>query len=91
MSKMYTAKHILVFEEEDMEYILDKFEQGVLFEDLARDFSECESGQSGGLLGKFQSGSTDPAFEKALYHMKPGELKSGIKTKYGFHIILRVK
>ncbi len=87
---MYKAKHILISEEDDIEYLKDQMDAGANFEDLAREFSECESSEKGGDLGSFSSGTMVPEFERALYHMEPGEIKYGVRTKYGFHIILRV-
>ncbi len=90
MATYYRAKHILLEEAEDIDYILEQLEQGVSFEELAREFSECESAQKGGDLGRFPSGAMDSEFERALYHMQVGEVKSGVKTKYGYHIIFRL-
>ena len=88
---MYRAKHILISEADDIEYLKEQIEAGKDFEDLAREFSECDSAEKGGDLGSFSSGTMVPEFEKALYHMKPGEITYGVRTKFGFHIILRVK
>ncbi len=89
MPTTYRAKHILLEELDDVEYIIEKMNEGQSFEELAKEFSECTSADNGGDLGKFSSGQMAPEFERALYHMKPGELKYPIKTKYGYHIILR--
>jgi len=91
MATFYRAKHILLAEEDDTEYILEQLEAGESFESLAKEFSECESGEKGGDLGRFASGAMAAEFEKAIYHMQPGEIKSRVKTKYGFHIILRLE
>lgn len=87
MQNLYKASHILLSDLEDAQYVLEKLEKGLSFEDLAREFSECDSAQKSGSLGVFSSGTMDAAFERALYHMKPGEVSSPIATKYGFHII----
>ena len=87
----YKAQHILVSENDDLEYIMEELSEGVSFEDLAREYSECPSADKGGHLGWFSSGSMDAEFEKALYHMKKGDVKSGIQTKFGFHIIKKLE
>lgn len=87
----YRAKHILIEELEDLQYIMDKLDQGTSFEELAKEFSSCESAKKGGDLGRFASGTMVAEFERALYHMQPGEIKSGIKTKFGYHIIKRIE
>ena len=87
MQNSYKASHILLSDKEDAEYILEKLEAGESFEDLAKEFSECDSAVKGGDLGVFSSGTMDAAFEKALYHMKTGDISSPVVTKYGYHII----
>ncbi len=87
----YKAQHILISEGDDLEYIMDELRKGVSFGDLAREYSECPSSAKGGHLGRFTSGTMDAEFEKALYHMEIGEVRSGIKTKYGFHIIKKLE
>jgi parvulin-like peptidyl-prolyl isomerase len=89
MKIYYKAKHILLEELEDIDYILNQLESGISFEDLAREYSECETAQKGGSLGRFPQGTMLAEFERALYHMKIGEVKSGVQTKFGYHIILR--
>ncbi|MBT7608442.1 MAG: peptidylprolyl isomerase [Bacteriovoracaceae bacterium] len=87
--KYYRAKHILLTDQDDLEYIIEKLKEGSSFEALAKEFSECDSGKKGGNLGKFPSGSMLPEFERALSKMSIGEIKYGVKTKFGIHIILR--
>jgi parvulin-like peptidyl-prolyl isomerase len=89
--KYYRAKHILLEDAEDVQYIRDCLTNGAIFDELALEFSECSSAKNGGSLGRFPSGSMAPEFEKALSKMEVGEIKFGIKTKYGHHIILREK
>ena len=89
MQQLYKASHILLSDLEDANYVLEKINNGESFEKLAEDFSECDSAKNKGSLGVFSSGTMDAAFEKALYHMKEGDISSPIKTKYGFHIIKR--
>jgi peptidyl-prolyl cis-trans isomerase C len=91
MTIFYRAKHILLEEKEDTEYILDQLDGGVRFEDLASEFSECDSAARGGDLGRFSSGTMDAAFERALFQMKIGEIRPYVQTKYGHHIILRLE
>lgn len=91
MRTYYRASHILVSEEDDIQYILDELHEGKKFSDLAKEYSECDSAEKGGSLGRFPSGSMVAEFEKALYQMKEGEIKGPIKTKFGYHIIFREK
>ena len=41
------AQHILVEKEFEVQDLEKKLAEGIAFEDLARDFSKCPSGQSG--------------------------------------------
>lgn len=82
------VRHILLQDEEDASYILEKLEQGESFEELAREFSECESAERGGLLS-YRSGQMVAEFERAVYQLKDGELSKPIKTEFGFHLILK--
>jgi parvulin-like peptidyl-prolyl isomerase len=88
--KRYKARHILLEDKEDAEYVLEELSQGEKFEDLAKDLSECDSASKGGNLGLIVSGQVAPEFERALYHLAEGELSDPVETEYGFHIIQRL-
>ncbi len=89
--KSYVAAHILLSDLEDAEFVLNKLHNGEKFEDLAREYSECDSSQNGGSLGKFFSGDMVPEFEKALSKLNPGDISKPVKTKFGVHVIHRMK
>lgn len=58
------------------------------FADVARELSNCPSGQHGGSLGQITRGDTVPEFERALFRLGPtGLLPELVKTRYGFHIV----
>ena len=58
------------------------------FDAVAREMSNCPSGQQGGNLGQIGRGDTVPEFEKALFRIGPtGLLRELVKTRYGFHIV----
>jgi len=55
---------------------------------LARELSNCPSGQQGGNLGQIGRGDTVPEFERALFRLGPtGILREVVKTRHGFHIV----
>jgi peptidyl-prolyl cis-trans isomerase C len=58
------------------------------FAALARELSNCPSGQQDGNLGQIGRGDTVPEFEHALFREGPtGILHEIIKTRYGFHLV----
>ena len=87
----YRARHILLEEFDDAEYVLEKLSAGESFEHLARELSECDTAKNGGDLGIFYTGDMLPEFERALYKMKVGEISRPVKTKYGYHIIEKLE
>lgn len=87
---MLKAKHILVKHEFEAKDLQKKLLEGKSFEDLAKDFSLCPSGQRGGDLGEFPKGRMIPAFEKALLELKENEISGPIRTQFGYHLIKRL-
>jgi peptidyl-prolyl cis-trans isomerase C len=58
------------------------------FASLARELSNCPSGQQDGNLGQIGRGDTVPEFEQALFRLGPtGILREVVKTRHGFHIV----
>jgi peptidyl-prolyl cis-trans isomerase C len=58
------------------------------FEALARELSNCPSGQHGGNLGQLGRGDTAPEFERAVFRLEPtGILREVVRTRHGFHIV----
>jgi peptidyl-prolyl cis-trans isomerase C len=58
------------------------------FGDVAREMSNCPSGQHGGNLGQVSRGEMVPEFDKALFGPGPtGIYRQLVKTRYGFHIV----
>lgn len=58
------------------------------FDELAREYSACPSGHSGGNLGQIGPGQTVPEFEHALAGAPAGELApQPVETRYGLHVV----
>jgi peptidyl-prolyl cis-trans isomerase C len=83
------ASHILVEKEYQAEDVIKKLSEGNTFESLARAFSSCPSGKEGGDLGTFGPGEMVPAFEKAAFALKVGEISGPVPTQFGYHVIKR--
>ncbi|MEC7275907.1 MAG: peptidylprolyl isomerase [Bdellovibrionota bacterium] len=88
MSKM-RAKHILVEHQFEADDLVRKISEGMPFEKLAQDFSNCPSGRDGGDLGEFGKGMMVKPFEEAVLALKEGEVSAPVKTQFGYHLILR--
>lgn len=59
-----------------------RLKAGESFEQLAQSVSECQEWQ----LGWFRRGQMVPAFEDAVFALKPGQISDIILTEYGYHI-----
>jgi peptidyl-prolyl cis-trans isomerase C len=85
-----SAKHILVDHEYEAKDLLKKLEEGVSFEQLAKDFSNCPSGEQGGDLGSFGKGMMVKPFEDAAFALEVGQTSGIVKTQFGYHLIHRI-
>lgn len=83
-----TASHILVAEEDKIKEIAADITAGKMsFEEAAKKFSTCPSGQQGGSLGEFGRGQMVREFEDAAFSMNIGEVSAPVKTQFGYHLI----
>jgi peptidyl-prolyl cis-trans isomerase SurA len=60
---------------------------GEKFEDVAAQVSDDPSRGRGGLLGWFQKGDLDPAFEAAAESLQVGELSGPVRSAFGYHVL----
>lgn len=81
------ANHILVKTKQEAYSIKAMLDKGAKFEDLAKKYSKCPSGQSGGDLGFFGRGEMVPEFEKAAFELPIGKVSEPIQTPFGWHLI----
>lgn len=72
--------------------VIKELEKGKKFEDLAKKYSkDSATAENGGNLGYFDPSDMVEEFANAVKDLKNGEYtKEPVKTKYGYHIILRV-
>lgn len=83
----FNCDHILVDHREQAEELKQRLDQGEIFEDLAKKYSQCPSKANGGNLGDFPSGTMVKEFEEALMTLEEGEISQPVKTNFGYHII----
>ncbi len=71
------------------EKVRELLEKGGDFAKLAKEYSEdADSAAKGGELGTIEPGATNsPAFEKALFALKKGEVSPVVETPFGYHIV----
>lgn len=69
------------------EGLLKQVKGGADFAELARANSDCPSSKQGGDLNFFGRGQMTPAFEKAAFELKVGQVSGIVETKFGYHII----
>lgn len=82
------ARHILVETEEKAAEVVARLAKGDDFAALARKLSTGPSASSGGDLGYFTRERMLPAFSKAAFALKKGEItRRPVRTRYGWHVI----
>jgi peptidyl-prolyl cis-trans isomerase C len=82
-----SARHILVATRQQCEDLKSKILNGAAFEEIAKQFSLCPSGQEGGDLGEFYPGQMVPEFDKVVFSQALGEIHGPVETQFGFHLI----
>ena len=81
------ASHILVETKEEAENLLLDINNGIAFEDLAKEYSKCPSKRDGGDLHWFGKGMMVKPFEDAAFALKKGEVSGPVETQFGWHLI----
>lgn len=82
-----TARHILLDSKKKADEVKAKIDEGMSFEDAAKEYSLCSTAQDGGNLGTFPMGTMVPELEKAAFDLKIGEVSNPVKSYYGYHIV----
>ena len=82
-----SARHILVAHEETCESLKTQIQEGADFADVAREHSQCPSGQEGGALGEFSPGQMVPEFDQVVFSAEVNQVHGPVKTQFGYHLI----
>lgn len=83
--------HILLVQKYEAEDVLRLFRSGKSFHELAGKFSQCSSSKNGGDLGDIPASRLDEEFLEAAQKLKLGEISPIVKTRFGYHLIQRLK
>jgi len=94
MGTTVSGSHILVDDEvfalELIELLNEADDFETTFADLAREYSNCPSGASGGDLGTWSIGQMVPEFDEAVLELEVGDFTLiPVETQFGFHIIFK--
>ena len=82
------ARHILLEKKARALEVIKELEEGTDFAELAKSRSTGPSAAKGGDLGFFAEGQMVPAFSKAAFGLKKGEItKNPVQTEFGWHVI----
>ena len=81
------ARHILVATNETCEELKAQIEAGADFATVAKDHSQCPSGQKGGDLGQFAPGQMVREFDEVVFSAELGRVHGPVKTQFGYHLI----
>jgi peptidyl-prolyl cis-trans isomerase C len=81
------ARHILVKTEDACTALKTEIEGGADFAAVAKQHSQCPSGQEGGELGEFGPGQMVPEFDQVVFNEEVGKVHGPIKTQFGFHLV----
>ena len=83
-----SARHILVESETICQDLKDQIEKGeTTFEDAAKSYSQCPSGNDGGDLGTFPQGTMVPEFDKVVFSDELNVVHGPIQTQFGWHLL----
>lgn len=75
-----------------IETLMDSiYSDDLAFEEAARRYSDCPSGQEGGDLGPFSRNVMTPGFEDAAFSIEVDDISGIVETPFGFHLILRTE
>lgn len=88
MSTEIKASHILVQTKEEADKLREEIVAGKSFEEAAKEYSLCPSGQEGGDLGFFGRNVMVVEFDHAAFELEVGELSNPVNTNFGWHLIL---
>jgi peptidyl-prolyl cis-trans isomerase C len=85
--KKASARHILVADQTACDELKTRIEGGEDFAEIAKQYSECPSGQQGGDLGEFSPGMMVKEFDTVVFSADMGKVHGPVRTQFGYHLI----
>lgn len=82
-----TARHILVDSEEKCLELKKQIEDGADFAKIAKEHSNCPSGNNGGDLGQFNQGQMVPEFDAVVFNDPLNIVHGPVQTQFGYHLL----
>ncbi|GLS84482.1 peptidylprolyl isomerase [Paraferrimonas haliotis] len=82
-----SARHILVDSEAKCLELKSQIEQGAEFAEVAKQHSNCPSGQQGGELGTFGPGMMVAEFDKVVFSAPLNTVQGPVQTQFGYHLL----
>ena len=82
-----SARHILVNTKEECESLKEQIDDGADFAQIAKEHSQCPSGQKGGALGEFKPGQMVKEFDDVVFSAEVNKTHGPVQTQFGFHLI----
>lgn len=82
-----SARHLLVPTEEQCLALKAEIENGADFAEVAKQHSQCPSGQRGGDLGTFGRGQMVPEFDQVVFSGDLNTVHGPVKTQFGYHLL----
>lgn len=88
MQEERQVRHVLVDDKETAEEVIQKYNDGQDFADLAAEYSTDSSAADGGNLGYAGAGQMVEPFEDAMYALEVNEISEPVESQFGWHVIL---
>ena len=82
-----SARHILVDSEDQCETLKKEIEAGADLAEIARQYSNCPSGERGGELGEFSPGQMVREFDEVVFSGELNKVHGPVKTQFGYHLL----
>jgi len=82
-----SARHILVADQATCNDLKTRIDGGEDFAAIAKQYSECPSGQEGGDLGEFSPGMMVKEFDTIVFSADLNKVHGPVRTQFGYHLI----